>query len=252
MDLDDDYEEPDKYTTAFERTVSDQRHGKATPYENTMDSWTTWTLTLSTLAVNDEKSRGSLFPDREGDGPHHLYSAYVSGSPIPQPVFFNSGSGPGRVKERCVSRFDIPSFATNRRARVSGFGKGVFQIVRDCTLYIGFVTTDSENPTWLKTTAGVVPDVYHIPSDVLIGRGVLEKLGVQHMTTSDLIFNGITSRPWISPIPNTNIYSVNRPVESQLEQKIPPDGQMFPSVFDSKAKRQKSIEDHGIRHTIDT
>lgn len=123
-------------------------------------------------------------------------------------MFFDSGSGPSWVKQRCIKRFNIQSFTANKPARVSGVGKGIFFIKRDCILDIGLVSKDSSDSIWIQTAAGVVPDTYQIPCDILVGRGMLEKLGAQHTLQGDLILNAINSRPRIFPITNSSVFPI--------------------------------------------
>lgn len=102
---------PDKYTAAFEKTMSDEQQSKPSVDDAVNESQTTSTLHISTHAMQ-------TYPDREGEGPHHLYKAVLKNKSCSLPVFFDSGSGPSWIKQRCVQKFSLHSFPANRPAQV--------------------------------------------------------------------------------------------------------------------------------------
>lgn len=235
----------DKYVRKFDKltAIADKEHTTA---ESSRVNNTTFAV-----SVNDAK------PERTGDGLHNLYEAFVkdecaldskrSNGPIP--VFFDSGSHPSWIKRRCIHSFGLEAFSSRKPARVSGVGKGFFLIDKNCTIYLGLKRHGSDKLVWIKTTAGVVPNDYGIPCNILLGCAVHEELGIRHDYAGKLIMCNVLDSPCLFPIPNSTIFRVSTPSEPSM---LPRWREAFPHLFNTSLTRLDKSDNQVIRHVIDT
>lgn len=191
---------------------------------------------------------------REGMGPHQIFKGLIRNTHKQQEtvnVFLDSGSGPSWVKDRCAKRYGLKIFPTSSPTRVSGVGKGYHLVENDARIKIALLRSDGSTTT-IETIAGIVPDNYSIPTDILLGRAIHQRLGIQHLPDGSLKAHALEAAPVFSPIANSAIYPLaekdgnENPLELTIWKK------QFPTLFDPSATRSDPVKDHGVRHCIDT
>lgn len=193
--------------------------------------------------------------NREGAGPHCLYPGVIQSNEkkelsTPIPIFFDSGSGPSWIKQHIVKSLSLLSSPSPCPSHLSGIGRGSQLINEDARLKIGLKC--KTETIWIELTAGVVPESVNLPSDLLIGRAVYEKLGIGHANNGTLRFHNVLNSPSIEPIVNLQAYplstlsTVDNPPELSFYAKE------FPVTFGQQSPHADSLQDHGIQHIIDT
>lgn len=226
----------DKYTAAYEDQIAE-----------TADEH------VSTIHTTDATSP-LLAPDhkREGTGPHSLYPGLIQTDSEKQvatalPIFFDSGSGPSWIKKNLVESLALTSSPSHCPSHLSGIGHGSQLVSEDVRLKIGL--NCRSGTVWIELTAGIVPQSVNIPSDLLVGRAVYEKLGIGHGDNGSLTLYNLPNTPSLEPIDNLRAYPASNP-DAPLE--LSTYAQHFPIAFGKTDPHSKPLKDHGIQHTIDT
>lgn len=215
----------------------------------------------STVLTIRDASEDSSFhqevPQREGNTPHFLYPALVEppesqSSSMPanhQMVFLDSRSGPSWIKSRCVRRFSLNSFASRNPTRISGVGKSTHLVDTDVTLKIGLLDEDG-SVCWAETTAGIVPDNYTFPCDILLGRSIHQRLEIRYLKAGLIKVRSNDDRAHkIHPVPDVRVHVIDETPTTIPEVKFWKT--QFPSLFDPSATHDTPPVDYGVRHAID-
>lgn len=117
----------------------------------------------------------------------------------------------------------------------------------DIALHIDLLTTDGKTVA-IETIAGVVPDYHAIPTDVLLGRAIYQKLGIKHMPDGSLQASSLQNSPILQPAKGDLVFPLH---DEEIPSEIQHWKAEFPTLFDPIAKRDDAPLDHGIRHEID-
>lgn len=248
-DCDDDLEDEiaalaDKFSSSFEAQTNQDD-------ENIQEAG------IYMVKVADDEPSSSFPPPREGNSPHFLYPAVVQTEKDAngtmrhnrETVFLDSGSGPSWIKLRCVRHSSLTSFASRNPTRISGVGKGTYLVTKDVTMKIGLMSKDG-SVCWTETTAGIVPDDYAFPCDILLGRSIHQKLEIRYRKAGIVEAHDDDGQvKQIDPVPDVRVHLIDDNSVTNPEVQIWKT--QFPSLFDDSTERTVPPKDHGVRHAID-
>lgn len=177
------------------------------------------------------------------------------GEAVTVPILFDNGSGCGWMKESLVKQLIIRCFPSNDPASLSGVGAGARTVSHDTTIKVGLLHTDGDT-TWLETTVGVISDSTKIPSELLLGKAVHERLQLVSLGFDRLQLLQVPNHPTLDPIADLAVYTVSSPVKDTSDHKLPSEltdwKDKYPTVFDTGTQQTTPIDDHGVRHIITT
>lgn len=88
-------------------------------------------------------------------------------------------------------------FTSTNPTHISGVGDGSYPVKFDVQLTLNLFTSNNTTIP-VDTIAGVVPDDT-IPTDILLGRVVHQRLGIQHLNNGSLQAHSIEGLPVFKP-----------------------------------------------------